>query len=165
MIARQSTTEIEYSSEPAVNLPRSGLYFCAEMLQSTLDDITMPMLSIRQIKSWSRSICREEPGGDVSPRETVCPCPHSASYSVSGLYGRQLHKRLIPLTQVPLYVVCEAGCVLRLCRSGARSGGARMHVVSLKNFLTRRAALGFFLHDAGQTGLFVPRAAGDALWP
>ena len=36
---------------------------------------------------------------------------------------------------------------------------------SRKNFLTRRAALGFFLHDAGQTGLFVPRAAGDALWP
>ena len=36
---------------------------------------------------------------------------------------------------------------------------------SRRNFPTRRAALRFFLHDAGRTGLFVRRAAGDALWP
>ena len=35
--------------------------------------------------------------------------------------------RLIPLTQVPLYVVCEAGRALRPRRFGARSGGARTH--------------------------------------
>jgi len=34
-----------------------------------------------------------------------------------------------------------------------------------QNFLTKSAAPGFFMHDAGQTGLFVPCAAGDALWP
>ena len=34
-----------------------------------------------------------------------------------------------------------------------------------KNFPMRRAALCFFRHDGGRTGLFVPDAAEDALWP
>jgi hypothetical protein len=71
-------------------------------------------------------------------------------------------KRLIPLTQVPLYVVSEGRR-----RFGARSGGARTHVGGVPERISRRrrAAPRFFLHDAGRTGLFVPCAAGDALWP
>ena len=51
---------------------------------------------------------------------------HSLSSKHPG-FKEENERRLIPLTQVPLYVVCEAGRALRPRRFGARSGGARTH--------------------------------------
>jgi len=78
-----------------------------------------------------------------------------------------LNERLIPLTQGQLYVVCLKPGALKAApiRSGERWGAdARWRSFS-KNFPTRRAALCFFRHDGGRTGLFVPHAAEDALLP
>ena len=73
--------------------------------------------------------------------------------------------RLIPLTQVPLYVVSEAGALKAAPAGSAERWGAdALWRSSRKNLPTSPAAPLFFLHDAGRTVLFVPRAAGDALW-
>ena len=74
--------------------------------------------------------------------------------------------RLIPLTQVPLYVVSEGGRAWGASiRSAKRWGADARWRSSRKNFPMSRAALLSFLHDAGRTGSFVPRAEKDALWP
>jgi len=84
-----------------------------------------------------------------------------------GAFGDAAATRLIPLTQGQLYVVCLKPGALKAApiRSGERWGAdARWRSFS-KNFPTRRAALCFFRHDGGRTGLFVPHAAEDALLP
>src|SRR6516165_1787480 len=86
---------------------------------------------------------------------------------VFGAHVRGLRQKLIPLTQGQLYVMCLKPGALKAApiRSGERWGAdARWRSFS-KNFPTRRAALCFFRHDGGRTGLFVPHAAEDALLP
>ena len=98
------------------------------------------------------------------------PSPkHRINYKLGSLYAviTALLLRLIPLTQGQLYVVCLKPGALKAApiRSGERWGAdARWRSFS-KNFPTRRAALCFFRHDGGRTGLFVPHAAEDALLP
>jgi hypothetical protein len=131
--------------------------FCPKLV--ALSDGTFKLLRQHRGDGLSRS------AQFVISRSATIPSFTRLRYTKARL--SPLDRRLIPLTQSQLYVVCLKPGALKVApiRSGERWGAdARWRSFS-KNFPDEAPALCFFRHDGGRTGLFVPHAAEDALLP